>query len=98
MPPDQLQPSAEDLSAIFPFHLTVSARLEIVQFGAGLARLFPHLAAGNRLEDHFRILRPNLLSRRFRSIEGHRNTTFELEAKSTAFRLFGPLIYAGQPA
>src|SRR5207248_7750132 len=29
--------------------------------------------------------------------EGHRNTTFELEAKSTAFRLFGPLIYAGQP-
>lgn len=97
MPPDHSQPSADDLSAIFPFHLTVSAGLEIVQFGSGLRRLLPHLAAGNRLEDHFRILRPNLLSRRFRSIEGHRNATFELEAKSTAFRLFGPLIYAGQP-
>ncbi|MCU1274628.1 MAG: putative ATPase [Bryobacterales bacterium] len=97
MPPDHLQPSADDLSSIFPFHLTVSARLEIVQFGAGLGRLFPHLAAGNRLEDHFLILRPKLLPGRFPSIEGHRNTTFELKAKSTSFRLFGPLIYAGQP-
>ena len=97
MMPDQLQPSADDLSSIFPFHVTVSARLEIVQVGAGLARLFPQLAAGSRLEDHFNILRPNLVSRRFQSIESHRNTTFELEAKSSAFRLFGPLIYGGQP-
>jgi len=97
MMPDQLPPSADDLSSIFPFHVTVSDRLEIVQFGAGLARLFPQLAAGNRLEDHFHILRPNLLSRKFRSIEDHRNTTFELEAKSSAFRLFGPLIYGGYP-
>lgn len=97
MMPDQLQPSADDLSSIFPFHVTVSGRLDIVRFGAGLARLFPQLAAGSRLEDHFHILRPNLLSRRFRSIEGHRNTTFELESKSSAFRLFGPLIYGGYP-
>ena len=97
MMPDQLQPSADDLSSIFPFHVTVSARLEIVQVGAGLARLFPPLAAGSRLEDHFNIWRPTLVSRRFQSIESHRNTTFELEAKSSAFRLFGPLIYGGQP-
>jgi hypothetical protein len=50
----------ELFAEIFPFHLVFNQNQEILQVGEVLQQIYPELAPGKQLEQHFWIVRPSI--------------------------------------
>jgi signal transduction histidine kinase len=87
----------ELLETIFPFHLAVGRHLEILQVGHALQRVCPGLCAGRRLEQHFRIKRPNIPAT-FEGFCGQDSQyLFVLESLDAPLYLNGQVVYLERP-
>lgn len=84
--------SPHQLEKVFPFHLVFNENLEIVQLGRSLARLYPELLLGSRIEQHFEIHRPTL-SVTFDAIREQSDSLFLLEFQHNGMRLRGQMVY-----
>jgi signal transduction histidine kinase len=84
--------SPHQLEKVFPFHLVFNQNLEIVQLGRSLARLYPELLLGSRIEQHFEIHRPTL-SVTFDAIREQSDSLFLLESQHNGMRLRGQMVY-----
>ncbi len=82
---------AELLSSVFPFHLAVDPDLRILEVGRSMAKLYPSIAPGGRLGDHFRIAQPELAVS-FDTIQAAARSLFVLESKTDALRFRGQFV------
>ncbi|MFQ5791799.1 MAG: diguanylate cyclase, partial [Acidobacteriota bacterium] len=80
------------LRAVFPFHLAFDRHLEIVQVGDVLKRICPGLSVGGRLDENFRISRPNTRPE-FDSLRELSRSVFILESRYIPLQLKGQMLY-----
>lgn len=74
----------------FPFHMVLNTRLEIVQAGSTLQRLYPNLV-GQALGAIFHVRRP-VISLTFAALAAHQSSLFLLEALENQMRLKGQML------
>ena len=84
-----LPPNAFSLA--FPFHITLNSKLEIVQLGSALQRIYPQLQ-DQLLADHFQIRRP-LIYLTFEALCTHQHSIFLLESLQNQMRLKGQMLH-----
>jgi hypothetical protein len=56
---DKYTVTPEQFAHLFPFHCIFDKRMNILQTGASLLRLMPHLEYGDKFTEHFTILHPS---------------------------------------
>lgn len=76
----------------FPFHLVFNQNQEILQVGEVLQQIYPELAPGKQLEQHFRIVRPSIQFD-FDLIRARSRSLFMLESLSNGMKLKGQMLY-----
>lgn len=87
--------SPDLLGQTFPFHIAFHADGTVVQTGSVIARVCSELVVGRRIQDAFRIDRPQLeLS--FDAIRAHPRTVFVLESLANKLKLKGQMLYVQQ--
>lgn len=82
----------ELFAEIFPFHLVFNQNQEILQVGEILQQIYPELALGEQLEQHFRIVRPSIQFD-FDLIRQRSRSLFMLESLSNGMKLKGQMVY-----
>ena len=83
---------AQQFAAVFPFHLAINRKMEIVQAGSVLQRVCPGLGASCQLGTHFRIARPHV-PMTFDDICLGLQSAFILEACHSKMQLKGQMLY-----
>ncbi|MEM7535994.1 MAG: ATP-binding protein [Chloroflexota bacterium] len=78
----------------FPFHLIINARLDIVQAGDVIKRLYPHII-GQKLDAYFRSRRP-ATSLDFTTLQSSPDNMFLLESIHDSLSLRGQMLYIAQ--
>ncbi|XP_026471667.1 head-specific guanylate cyclase-like [Ctenocephalides felis] len=75
---NDLQIGVASFCKAFPWHFIMDRKLELVQLGAGFARVFGAdvIRAGRRAENYFRFVRPCGLAMNFQEIKKRTNTPF----------------------
>jgi signal transduction histidine kinase len=84
----QIGLNAEELSALFPFHIVVDNNLSILQIGASVRKLF-QLELGVSLFDYFSLYRPDIPFS-FASLKEYQNQQIFFKAKNK------PMLFRGQ--
>lgn len=87
--------SASLLADIFPFHLAINRKGELMQIGKTLQRLYPELKTGNQFEQYFQVQRP-ATAFNFDTIQTHFQSLFILEVQSSSMLLKGQMVYAAE--
>lgn len=77
---------------VFPFHLVFNQEHEILQVGGVLQKIYPELAIGSQLGEHFRIDRPNI-KLEFDQICQRSRSLFLLESRHNQMKLKGQMVY-----
>ncbi len=85
-----LEPQA--FAHVFPFHLAIDQRMEIVQAGEVTQRICPALTKGSQLEQHFRIARPKI-SMSFDAMRTELQSVFLFEALQGGLQLKGQMLH-----
>ena len=91
--PSLMGSSPAAFAAAFPFHVVFDADMRVRQVGETLARLLPALAPGERVTDHFRLVRPPFPFD-FASLQGHPQAVVLLEAVGAPLRLKGQMLHS----
>lgn len=76
----------------FPFHVVFNRELKILQIGEVLQRVCPTLSLGNRLDQHFRVVRPSIAVD-FALFQKRSQSVFLLECLQSELQLKGQMIY-----
>ena len=87
--------SAEQFASAFPFHFVLDADLCLVQTGHVLLRMFPELAPGASIVEHFNIDRPIMHEPSLAAIAKQAGSVFMLQHRISTLRLRGEMKVEG---
>lgn len=81
----------EHFAKVFPFHFVINHQIEIIQAGGSLSKILPELVLGDRMEQHFQILRPRV-EIAFEGLIKKKKTLFLIESLQSKFQLKGQIM------
>ena len=90
--------TAPTFAAVFPFHMVLSADLEIRQAGAGLKKVCPDVRPGVNLLDLFDFVKPRLLSVDLGRLGEDHASAHMLRHRVSGLQLRGQFVKQAEPA